>query len=148
MFENFNLMPNYEKKDKSFSNFSQSEAKKFTIDNSQTLNLGSSAGKGGRAFLYASYAKKSNQGNSFDISDSMKNTSKIDFRKTQTDFVNKWNHFDSNINNAIVEQRKIINCKNYELDSRAWGLKDYGCQPKFGNELKRHRDIEEIMFTS
>ena len=75
-------MPNYEKKDKSFSNFSQSEAKKFTIDNSQTLNLGSSAGKGGRAFLYASYAKKSNQGNSFDISDSMKNTSKIDFRKT------------------------------------------------------------------
>ena len=138
-------MPNYEKKDKSFSNFSQSEAKKFTIDNSNTLNLGSSAGKGGRAFLYASY-KKSNK-TSFDFSDTMK-TSKVDFRKTQTEFVNKFNHFDSNINNAIVEQRKIINCKNYELDSRAWGLKDYGCQPKFGNELKRHRDIDEIMYTS
>lgn len=58
VFENFNLMPNYEKKDKSFSNFSQSESKKFTIPESETLNLGSSAGKGGRAFLYASYKKR------------------------------------------------------------------------------------------
>jgi len=58
VFENFNLMPNYEKKDKSFSNFTQSESKKFTIPESETLNLGSSAGKGGRAFLYASYKKR------------------------------------------------------------------------------------------
>jgi hypothetical protein len=51
-------MPNFENKDKSFSNFSQSESKKFTIPESETLNLGSSAGKGGRAFLYASYKKR------------------------------------------------------------------------------------------
>jgi len=72
-------MPNYEKTDKSFSNFSQSESKKFTIPASETLNLGSSAGKGGRAFLYASYKKR--DAPSVD-SFSMKNTSKIDFRKT------------------------------------------------------------------
>jgi hypothetical protein len=80
VFENFNLMPNYESKDKSFSNFSQSESKKFTIPGSTTLNLGSSAGKGGRAFLYASYKKR--DGNSFDASSMKGTSSKIDFRKT------------------------------------------------------------------
>ena len=40
-----------------------------------------------------------------------------------------WNHYDANINNNLVEQRKILYSKNYELDSRAWGLKDYGVQP-------------------
>ena len=94
-------MPNYELKDKSFSNFSQSESKRFTIPESETLNLGSTAGKGGRAFLYASYKKRDPK--SLDTSSIKANTSKIDFRRTQTDFVNKWNHFDSNINNAIVE---------------------------------------------
>ena len=76
-------MPNYEKTDKSFSNFSQSESKKFTIPESETLNLGSSAGKGGRAFLYASYKKRGQ--NSVDAN-TMKSasaiTSKVDFRKT------------------------------------------------------------------
>ena len=142
-------MPNYEKTDKSFSNFTQSESKKFTIPQSETLNLGSSAGKGGRAFLYASYKKRGQ--NSFDAKTMELNkavASKIDFRKTQTEFVKDWHHYDSNINNTIVEQRKIINCKNYELDSRAWGLKDYGYQPRFGNELKKHRDIDEIKFNS
>ena len=52
--------------------------------------------------------------------------SKVDFRRTQASLVKKWNHYDTNISNFLVEQRKIIRSKNYELDSRAWGLKDYG----------------------
>lgn len=71
---------------------------------------------------------------------------KIDFRKTQADYIQKWTHYDSNINNAIVEQRKILKCKNYELDSRAQGLKDYGFQPQFGSELNKRRQINEIMY--
>jgi len=76
-------MPNYEKTDKSFSNFSQSESKKFTIPESETLNLGSSAGKGGRAFLYASYKKRGqNSVDANSMKSNMANTSKIDFRRT------------------------------------------------------------------
>jgi hypothetical protein len=46
-----------------------------------------------------------------------------------------WNHFDSNINNNLVEQRKIIYSKNYEIDSRASGLKDFGVQPLMAQVL-------------
>ena len=82
VFENFNLMPNYEARDKSFSNFSHSESKKFTIPESETLNLGSTSGTGGRAFLYASYKKKDELNNTFDDALFKQTTSKIDFRKT------------------------------------------------------------------
>ena len=52
--------------------------------------------------------------------------SKLDYKNHQADKINKWNHYDSNMTANLVEQRKILYSKNYELDSRAWGLKDYG----------------------
>ena len=70
---------------------------------------------------------------------------KIDFRKTQMDDLKKWNHFDSNMNNYLIEQRKIIYSKNYEIDSRASGLKDYGVQPMMGQVLSHKRSIENIL---
>ena len=57
----------------------------------------------------------------------------------------KWNHFDSNMNNYLIEQRKILYSKNYELDSRASGLKDYGVQPLMGKVLQNKRSIEKIL---
>ena len=51
---------------------------------------------------------------------------KIDYKKNMLQTMKNWNRFDSNMNNYLVEQRKIIYSKNYEIDSRAWGLKDYG----------------------
>jgi hypothetical protein len=37
-----------------------------------------------------------------------------------------WNHYDTNINNEISIQKKIVSRKNYELDSRAQSIKNYG----------------------
>ena len=53
-------------------------------------------------------------------------SSKSDFKKVINDKLNKWTYFDSNMNHALVEQRKILQRKNYELDSRANALKDFG----------------------
>ena len=61
------------------------------------------------------------------------------------DDLKKWNHFDSNMNNYLIEQRKIIYSKNYEIDSRASGLKDYGVQPMMGQVLSHKRNIENIL---
>jgi hypothetical protein len=58
-------------------------------------------------------------------------SSKSEFKKIVNDKLNKWSYFDSNMNHALVEQRKIIQRKNYELDSRANALKDFGYQPHF-----------------
>ena len=33
------------------------------------------------------------------------------------------------------------------MDSRAWGLKDYGFQPKVKKEFSQRRDIDEIMLS-
>ena len=57
--------------------------------------------------------------------------SKIDFKNHINDKLNQWTFFDSNINNNLVEQRKMIDRKNYELDSRAYALKNHGYQPFF-----------------
>jgi hypothetical protein len=78
-------------------------------------------GPAGRAFVYTS-VKKGN--NTQQPSSPFEN--KVEFRKTQIQALKAWNHFDSNMNNYLVEQRKIIYSKNYELDSRASGLKDFG----------------------
>lgn len=58
-----------------------------------------------------------------------------------------WNHYDANINNNLVEQRKILYSKNYELDSRAWGLKDYGVQPYMQNQINTSRKIQKVLMT-
>ena len=50
------------------------------------------------------------------------------------------------MNNNLVEQRKIIYSKNYEIDSRAQGLKDFGVQPLMGDFLKNKRSIDKMLF--
>ena len=65
--------------------------------------MGSTSGTGGRAFLYASYKKRNDNELTSTFDDTRFKTNKIDFRNTQTNFVKGWNHFDSNINNAIIE---------------------------------------------
>jgi len=72
--------------------------------------------------------------------------SKLDYKVHQADKINKWNHYDSNMTANLVEQRKILYSKNYELDSRAWGLKDFGCQPFMTNKLDQHRKIDNVLF--
>ena len=57
-----------------------------------------------------------------------------------------WNHYDTNMNNNLVEQRKILFCKNYEIDSRAQGLKDYGVQPFMKTHLNKQKKINDILF--
>lgn len=52
--------------------------------------------------------------------------SKLSHKEGQAKIMRDWNHYNSNMNSYLVEQRKILYSKNYELDSRAWGLKDYG----------------------
>jgi hypothetical protein len=47
------------------------------------------------------------------------------------------------MNNIITFQKKIVNSKNYELDSRAYGIKDYGFQPLFETQLENKRKNEE-----
>ena len=37
--------------------------------------------------------------------------------------------------------------KNYELDSRAYALKDYGFQPHFEKNLEKTRAIQDISMT-
>ena len=60
---------------------------------------------------------------------------KSEYKKKMMDKLNKWSYFDTNINNNLVEQRKILHRKNYELDSRANALKDYGYVPFVGGDL-------------
>ena len=50
--------------------------------------------------------------------------------------------YDSNLSNLLTENRKIIARKNYELDSRAHGLKNYGIQPEMNNKLNIKRNID------
>jgi hypothetical protein len=42
--------------------------------------------------------------------------------------LNRTNIFDTNLNNYLTEQRKIIQRKNDELDKRAASLDQYGFQ--------------------
>jgi hypothetical protein len=83
----------------SLSNFKPDQSSSFAVPTNEIVNLGSSGGNGNRSFLYASYRKEPrvrSEQNSLQCS-------KLDFKKAQADYVNKWNHFDSNMNNAIVE---------------------------------------------
>ena len=100
-------------------------------------------GPGGRVSVYTSIQKKKD---SIKSSDPPLFKNKIDFRKTQMNQLKNWNHFDSNMNNNLVEQRKIIYSKNYEIDSRASGLKDFGVQPLMGDFLKNKRSIDKMLF--
>ena len=69
-------------------------------------------------------------------------TSKGDIKKGQYEQLNKWNYFDSNMNNNLIEQRKLIRSKNYELDSRSNALKEFGYQPFLAIDLAKKRAID------
>ena len=52
------------------------------------------------------------------------------------------------MNNNLIEQRKILHRKNYELDSRSHALKDFGYAPYLGLDLQKKRDLESIAFNN
>ena len=80
-----------------------------------------------------------------EFADRSNNGSKLDHKHEQGMAMKNWNHYNSNMNNNLVEQRKILYSKNYELDSRAWGLKDYGVQPLISHKLNQSRMVNDIM---
>ena len=106
------------------------------------MKINSVYGTNGRTFTYVSKAQTSPPPHK-----QMEKTfrDKIDYKKSMLESQKNWNHFDSNMNNHLVEQRKILYSKNYEIDSRAWGLKDYGVQPLMQEELKNKREINKIL---
>ena len=59
--------------------------------------------------------------------------------------IKKYNHYDTGLSNLISENNKIIARKNYELDSRACGLKDFGFQPQMLQTLNIKRNIDSIV---
>ena len=54
----------------------------------------------------------------------------------------KSTNFDTNISEGIKHHNKVVDCKNYELDSRSLALKNYNYRPDY--QLKKA--IEEIQF--
>jgi hypothetical protein len=92
------------------------------------VTLGSSMGPGGRAVLYALIPKSKETRNQELTETNYKEgiSDKIKFREAQSTLLKKWNHFDSNISNRLNIEKKILASKNYELDSRANSIKDYG----------------------
>ncbi len=56
--------------------------------------------------------------------------------------------FDSNMNNNLVEQRKILHRKIFELDAWIHALKDYGYTLFLGIDLQKKRDVENIAFNN
>jgi len=55
-----------------------------------------------------------------------KKMAKVMERSDKAHTIKNCSMFDSNLGNMLQEQRKIIYSKNYELDSRAYGIKDFG----------------------
>ena len=43
----------------------------------------------------------------------------------------KSTNFDTNISEGIKHQQKVVDCKNYEMDSRSLALKNYNYRPDF-----------------
>ena len=83
--------------------------------------------------------------NSFVDNSASQLNSKIDYKNHITQKLNKWSFFDSNMNNNLVEQRKMIDRKNYELDSRAHALKNHGYQPFLKQELDKRREVSDVV---
>ena len=51
------------------------------------------------------------------------------------------------MNNLIVHNKKVVNSKNYELDSRAIGIHSYGYQPMHDKHLDNKRKVDGIMLS-
>lgn len=111
------------------------------------INLGHSVGPGGRAILYASVKKNVYEKAVPTKSDRapVPDASQIHTRNEQAKAINSWNHYDSNIKNLISIQSKIIDSKNYELDSRANSINDFGYQPLLGETIDKKRKIDGIL---
>ena len=109
--ENYHLQHNFSRKP-SFTN----------IKNKPSLvSLGHAVGPGGRAILYGAMPKSpyERSAGTMNRNDS---ESRALLRETHSESMNKWNNYDSSIRNEIELQRKFIDKKNYELDSRAQAL--------------------------
>ena len=109
------------------------------------MKINSVYGTNGRTFNYVSKAPAHFGKKVHSPKDRIVFKDKVDYKRNMLQTMKNWNHFDSNMNNFLVEQRKIIYSKNYEIDSRAWGLKDYGVQPMIGQQLKNSRKINGIL---
>jgi hypothetical protein len=109
-----------------------------------TVNLASSVGPSGRVFLYASSKPRQIP------SPPPVNLApaKVDFYRTHGHDVKAKKMYDSNISEGLREQKKILKSKNYELDNRAWALKDYGCQPLMAHKLHERLQVENITLQS
>mmetsp|Transcript_11125 Transcript_11125/g.18666 ORF Transcript_11125/g.18666 Transcript_11125/m.18666 type:complete len:224 (+) Transcript_11125:863-1534(+) len=70
----------------------------------------------------------------------------VSLKKAVYGTLNQFSHFDSNIYNSIKENRRIVDRKNYELDSRAQSIKDYGFQPFLKRDLERKIKFEGSLF--
>lgn len=120
----------------------------FSIIQNFTEKKTASYGAGNTAYLYT--ITQDQKGNTQQPSPSKvlegAYESKLDYKKHQKDAIKNWNHYDSSMNNNLVEQRKILYSKNYELDSRAWALKDFGVQPFINTQFEQSRRANQIQF--
>ena len=66
----------------------------------------------------------------------------IDLKRTVYGSLNKNYLYDTNLNNYLVEQRKIIARKNYQLDSRAQSLTNYGHWGFIKKDLNRQFGLD------
>ena len=124
VFEEFNIHHNYKKDN-------QRDPKTLRLLDSPDVhfNLASSAvGPGKKAHLFATTQKRSRSHLKKDGSTHKMSTTGLNLKMKQfKEHMNKQNSiYDSNLNNLLRENRKIIARKNYELDNRAYGLKDFG----------------------
>ena len=56
-----------------------------------------------------------------------------------------WNNYDASIKNEIELQKKFIQKKNYEMDSRASGIQNFGVQPSVPNILEKKRALDKVV---
>lgn len=59
-----------------------------------------------------------------------------------------WNNYDASIKNEIELQKKFIKQKNYEMDSRACGIQNYGVQPTVTKILEQKRAVDSVILES
>ena len=115
MLENYHVTPHYNRKP-SFKKMQLKDPSKF-------VSLGSTQGPGGRAVLYAAVPKspyEKHAGKS--LTEQKRFESKASLVSYQSSAFNKWNNYDTSRRNEIELQKKIVERKNYELDSRAHSL--------------------------
>jgi hypothetical protein len=143
VFSEFNIHHNYKKDN-------QRDHKTLkNLDSPDThFNLASSAfGPGKKTHLFATTQKRSRSNLNADIDNSdmsvpTTTSTNMKIKQSKAQMYKQNSIYDSNLSNLLTENRKIIARKNYELDSRAYGLKDFGIQPQMNNKLTIKRNID------